>query len=145
MITSLLLATVLQTTAVSAGAQFVTHVQDSYPALSPDGRTLVFQSNQSGGPALYVSDADGGSARVLVDSGDNPVTPSWSPDGRQIAFAATVGGNSEIFVINADGSNRRRLTNDPADDSHPHFARSGRLFSNSGTEHLRAKSRKSTA
>jgi|CXWL01.1.fsa_nt_gi TolB protein len=120
--------------ALASSPAFVTHVQDAYPALSPDGGTLVFQSTRGGHWALYLADADGANARVLVDSGDNPVTPSWSPDGRQVAFAATADGNSEIFVINADGSNRRRLTNDPANDSHPHFARDGRLFFNSGTE-----------
>lgn len=117
-----------------AAPHLVTHIQDAYPAVSPDGANLVFQSTRNGRWALYLSDLDGANVRVLVDTGDDPVTPSWSPDGRQIAFAATADGNSEIFVINADGSDRRRITNDPADDSHPHFATDGRLFFNSGIE-----------
>lgn len=118
----------------AASPVLVTNVRDAYPAVSPDGRTLAFQSTRGRRWGLYLSDIDGGHLRVLIDSGDDPVTPAWSPDGHRIAFAATADGNSEIFVIDVDGSNRRRLTNDPADDSHPHFAADGRLFFNSGVE-----------
>lgn len=117
--------------AQAASPAFVTHVQEAYPAVSPDGRTLLFQSTRGGRWALYLADADGSDLRLLLDSGDDPVTPSWSPDGSKIAFAATVDGQSDIFVMDADGANRRRLTHDPGDDSHPHFGADGRIYFNS--------------
>src|SRR5262245_30514483 len=84
--------------AQTASPNFVTHVQDAYPAVSPDGAAMVFQSTRNGRWALYVSDLEGANVRVLVDSGDDPVVPAWSPDGRRIAFAATADGHSEIFM-----------------------------------------------
>ena len=112
-------------------SQPLTKVQDAYPAMSPDGRTLLFQSTRNGRWALYVAKPDGSEPKLLLDSGDDPVTPSWSPDARRIAFAATVAGQSEIFVMAADGTDRRRLTDDPGDDAHPHWSADGRIFFNS--------------
>ena len=109
----------------------VTQVMDSYPAVSPDGKTLLFQSTRSGRWALYLADINGDNVRTLLDSGNDPVVPSWSPDGSMIAYAATVDDQSEIFVMQADGSQSRRLTDDPGDDSHPHWSTDGRIFFNS--------------
>lgn len=117
--------------AAAAEPHVVTEVQDSYPALSPDGQTLLYQSTRLGRWALYTSKPDGSEMRLLLDSGDDPVTPSWSPDGTMIAFAATADGESDIFVMKADGSDRKRLTDDPGDDSHPHWSKDRRIFFNS--------------
>jgi TolB protein len=100
--------------------------------LSPDGATLLFQSNRSGRWALYVADADGSHVRILLDSGDDPSTPAWAPDGKRIAFVATVAGSTEIFVVDADGTGRRQLTAAPGDDEHPHWGTDGRLWWDSG-------------
>ena len=107
-------------------------VVDAYPSSSPDGRTILFQSNRSGRWALYVSDARGGNVRVLVDSGDDPSSPVWSPDGRSIAYSAGKDGETDIYTVRADGTGRRRLTASPGDDSHPHWTADGeRIFFNS--------------
>ncbi len=134
----LALATIAAAVSISAAQAesqaepvIVTQVMDSYPAVSPDGATLLFQSTRSGRVALYLADINGGNLRLLLDSGDDPVVPSWSPDGSMIAYAATIDDQSEIFVMQADGSQRRRLTNDPGDDSHPHWSADGRIFFNS--------------
>lgn len=108
----------------------VTRVTDSYPTLSPDGRTLVFQSNRSGRSALYAADSDGSNARVIYDKHQSE-SPSWSHNGARIAFVALVDGQAEIFVMSADGAEVRRLTDHPGDDSHPHWSSDGRIFFNS--------------
>lgn len=110
----------------------LTPSRDSYPMLSPDGKTLLFQSNRNGREALYFADPNGEHVRVFVDSGDDPSVAVWSPDGRRIAFVAAVAGQTEVFVMHADGTKRRRLTDHPGDDSHPHWSADGkRLFFNS--------------
>lgn len=118
--------------AVVAEPPPLTRVEDAYPSLSPDGKSLLFQSTRGGRWALYIADSDGRNARVFLDSGDDPVGAVWSPDGRQIAYTATAEGQNEIFVIGADGKGRKRLTHDPGDDSHPHWSADGsRIFFNS--------------
>lgn len=129
-----MLATALVFVAANAvDGKPVTQVVDSYPAPSPDGKTLLFQSNRNGRTALYTSAIDGSGVKLLLDSRDDPSVAVWSPDGRRIAFAATVEGDQpDIFVMDADGTNRKRLTTDGGDDSHPHWSADGeRIFFNS--------------
>jgi TolB protein len=130
----IMIATILTITALinPASAEFVTSVKDSYPVLSPDGKTLLFQSNRNGRNALYMVQKDGTNLRIFLDSMDNPSTPSWSPDGKRITYVATVGESTEIFVINADGTGPKQLTAAPGDDEHPHWAANGRIFWDSG-------------
>ena len=105
---------------------------DSFPAVSPDGATVLFQSDRGGHGAIFAASASGGPARVLVDTGDHPTQPSWSPDQSHIAFVADVNGQQEVFIARADGAERRRLTFDPGADYHPRFSPDGaRLLFNS--------------
>jgi TolB protein len=144
-----MLASLLLAAAAAAQPTSVTAVRDSYPHLSPGGRTLVFHSNRSGRQAVWLAEAKGGNPRLLFDGGDlgsEPGTPVWSPDGRSIAFAmkpsgATDENESEVYTMRADGSGVTRLTTVPGDDSHPHWSSDGkRIFFNSarGTPDLKA-------
>jgi Tol biopolymer transport system component len=67
--------------------------EDNEPALSPDGRTLVFSRYRSEGgygrTSLYVMAARGGRARELVRITDGDASgAAWSRDGRYIAFTS---------------------------------------------------------
>jgi len=121
-------------------SESITSVRDSYPHVSPDGRTLAFHSNRSGRQAIWIADADGKNPRMQFDGGElgtDPATPIWSQDSRSIAFAmrpagATDENESDIFLMRSDGSEVQRLTNAPGDDSHPHWNAAGtRIFFNS--------------
>jgi TolB protein len=118
----------------------VTELRDSYPSVSSDGKTLLFQSNRSGRQAIWAAAADGSLPRLLLDGGamgSAPATPSWSPDGSRFVFGmwpadAALDDESEIYVADASGTNVRRLTTAPGDDSHPHWSADGlRIFFNS--------------
>ena len=58
------------------------------PTWSPDGTQVAFFSDARSKehPALYVSDANGGSVRRLNGLGGEPQKLQWSPDGRLAAF-----------------------------------------------------------
>ncbi len=82
------------------------------PAVSPDGKTIVFARNLADGHHLYAMDADGTNVRQLTSRG-NPfagVHAAWSPDGKMIVYADRVGEALEIFRIDPDGKNTRQLT-----------------------------------
>jgi TolB protein len=81
---------------------------DKLPRWSPDGSTIVFMSNRSGGNQIFVMNVDGSNIRQLTTEGTSR-RPVWSPDGTRIAFEGTrdtvAGGmGSGIYVMNADGS-----------------------------------------
>jgi Tol biopolymer transport system component len=62
-------------------------VASSLPAVSPDGRRVVFSANAERRVQLYVRDLDLLATKALpgTDGADHPF---WSPDGRAVAFFA---------------------------------------------------------
>ena len=77
-----------------------------YPALSPDGKTIVFTYKGD----LYKVPSKGGTAIQLTQHEAHDFMPVWSPDGSSIAFASDRYGNFDIFLMKADGGEPRRLT-----------------------------------
>jgi Tol biopolymer transport system component/predicted Ser/Thr protein kinase len=103
-----------------------TREQDS-PQFSPDGKRIVFASNRSGSPEIWVCDSEGLNPVQLTSFGGPWAgTPRWSPDGQWIAFDSRPGGNPDIYVISAQGGSPRRLTTDPAEDVVPSWSRDGK-------------------
>lgn len=122
----LLSATVI---AADAPARLI-NVRDMYPSVSPDGTTLVFESNRSGTSQIYRTEVteDGRPANTvrLTDVEFGAETPVISPDGRSIALAIYVDeGNNDVFVMDLDGGNLRRVTDGPGYDGHPHWSADG--------------------
>ncbi len=77
-----------------------------YPAISPDGKTIVFTYKGD----LYRVPSNGGTAVPLTIHEAHDYMPVWSHDGKSIAFASDRFGNFDIFVMPAAGGQPRRLT-----------------------------------
>ena len=63
------------------------------PDWSPDGRRIVFAMNDGRRDDLWVADADGTDARMLLDCRGRCRwldDPDWSPDGRRIVYSRTI-------------------------------------------------------
>jgi TolB protein len=86
----------------------------TWPAWSPDGRTLAFQSNALGNHAeIYTVPAGGGRAKRITATGTDAIQPAWSPDGTRLTFSR--GG--AIWVTQA--GKETRLTSGDGNDSSP--------------------------
>src|SRR5947208_1614870 len=92
---------------------------DGEPAWSPDGRTIVFESNRHGNFDLFVMNPNGSGLRTLTRNPADDAEPTWSPDGREIVFDSNRDGNTEIYVMKADGSGQRRLARSLAEEDWP--------------------------
>jgi TolB protein len=77
---------------------------------SPDGQTVVFESNREGASALYTTPAKGGATVRLTPLFGYEGHPAWSPDGARVAYESTQSGAMEVWCVDADGRNPRRLT-----------------------------------
>jgi serine/threonine protein kinase len=64
-------------------------VQDAFderaPTVSPDGKWLAYQSNESGRPEIYITVFPAGGAKWQVSS-NGGITPKWRRDGRELFF-----------------------------------------------------------
>jgi Tol biopolymer transport system component len=92
---------------------------DTTPAVSPDGQSIVYMSKSSGYWQVNIVNVDGTGQRRLTDDWYWNGLPVWSPDGRYILFFSTrdenwpdtlaPSDNTEfrLWVMEADGSNQQ--------------------------------------
>jgi Tol biopolymer transport system component len=74
------------------------------PAVSPDGREIVFVGGENSPTSLYRMSLDGGQLRRLASFPDAALaSPVWSPDGRELAFLIIQGVRTGIWRIPAAG------------------------------------------
>ena len=89
---------------------------DTMPALSPDGRSLAFVSDRSGGHEIYVlSDTPGAREVAVTGDGGQNVQPAWSPDGAWLAFHSRK--RRGIWVAPATGGPARQVVEFGSDPS----------------------------
>lgn len=79
------------------------------PAISPDGKTIVFVSTRDGKQHLWRMDDDGGRAQRATD-GKQDVSPVFSADGQWIIYRSYVTGNPNLFKLPVNGGAPIRLT-----------------------------------
>ncbi len=87
------------------------------PALSPDGKTVVFtvqewsvDKNKSTSN-LWLVDVTGGEPRRLTTANASDGSPVWSPDGTRIAFLSKRGDdeNASLYVLRRDGGEAEKI------------------------------------
>ena len=109
-------------------------------AVSPDGRWVVFTSERTGSPDLYVLDLHGDAGpRPLVEGPAMEDAAAISPDGRRLLFVSTREGNADVFEMPfrpedpAAAGEARNLTRHAAGDYNPAYSPDGTriLFSSS--------------
>jgi TolB protein len=76
------------------------------PALSPDGRRILFGRHND----LYVMNVNGSHVHRLTYGAGAEGAGAWSPDGRWIAYSVYRSGHSAIWKMRADGGGKQRLT-----------------------------------
>jgi len=94
-----------------------------FAEVSPDGRTVVFESLGK----LYTMPASGGAMRRLTRGDDGmELFPSWSRDGSRIVYVRwTDAGLGELRIIGADGRNAAAVTSQPGHFARPRFSPDG--------------------
>ncbi|MEO5936467.1 MAG: winged helix-turn-helix domain-containing protein [Terriglobales bacterium] len=79
-----------------------------HPALSPDGRQLVYSTDRGQDFELYIRDVtQAGRELQLTKDGQRNVQPAWSPDGQSIAYYSQKRGG--IWLVNVLGGSPRQV------------------------------------
>ena len=87
-----------------------------YPAISPDGETVVYASNKYDNFDLYQLSLSNSKTTQLTDNIGNLFSPDFSPDGKQILFVNRVGdGPSSLWVMESKGEKPHLLYSGPKD------------------------------
>ncbi|MBX7169450.1 MAG: protein kinase [Pyrinomonadaceae bacterium] len=83
---------------------------ESYPSLSPDGKSLVFSMEKDGNQDIFWQRIGGKNLTNLTgDSKEIEQMPVYSPNGDSIAFRSERNGGG-IFTMGATGENVRRIS-----------------------------------
>jgi Tol biopolymer transport system component len=102
----------------------------STPAWTPDGKRLLFSSNQNGPQGIFAIPADGsGKPEQLVLRPELAINaPSVAPDGRRALVQAQDPVSHSLYSLALDGSGRfERLTDPHGVNSGPAISPSGRF------------------
>jgi len=86
--------------------------QNTYPAVSPDGRYIVWMSRRYiGDRNIWRMDLDGGNPKQLTNSG-NTFHSEYSPDGQWVVYDGNdpVAGNLTLWKMAMDGGKPVQLT-----------------------------------
>ena len=103
--------------------------EDGHPAVSPDGRWLVYVSARAGIGKLFLRDLTTGAERPLTGGDKVDLYPAWSPDSRLVAYTSGDNDNHDVFVIDVSAPlpSPRPLTTWKFDDLRPTFSPDGSL------------------
>ena len=64
--------------------------KDTNPRWSPNGKSILFESNRSGESQLWVVAAEGGEPKQVTTISTGAANGIWSPDGTHVAFVSAV-------------------------------------------------------
>ncbi len=95
---------------------------EGQPCWSPDGRKIVYVSDELRRQHLFVINPETRDKRRLTSQGQQNVDPDWGPDGR-IVYTTRRGGQNQIAVMSpADGDRSARIVTAPGAWEHPTWA-----------------------
>jgi TolB protein len=80
------------------------------PAVSPDGRYIVFESGRTGGPHIWRMDIDGSNPKQLTDQFD--FHAQWSPDGQWIVYQSNANNRQAIRKVSFSGGQSTQLNDE---------------------------------
>jgi uncharacterized delta-60 repeat protein len=104
-------------------------VDDSAPALSPNGLSIAFARGSGLQSDLYVMNSDGTDQTRVTNTPGTIWGVSWAPDGRRLVFSRrdpAANANGHLFIIDRDGTHERQITSDQAsDDADPNWSPDG--------------------
>jgi TolB protein len=83
---------------------------DSRPAVSPDGRYIVFVSRRNSSGNIWRMDIDGSNQKQLT-RGNLDWNPQVTPDSRWVMYSSGQGGTRSLWKVSIEGGSPIQITN----------------------------------
>jgi TolB protein len=96
------------------------------PRFSPDGKTVLYTSYETGSPRVFILDLDTMRRRAFGEIAGMSFAPRFSPDGQTVVMSLSDGGNTDIYSLSIGGGQLNRLTNDSSIETAPSFSPDGK-------------------
>ncbi len=84
--------------------------RDTDPAVSPDGRYIVFISRRTGDLKLWRMDIDGRNPKILVDKGGDIRRPHIAPDGKTVLVSFYKDAHWRLGQVSIEGGEITKLS-----------------------------------
>lgn len=94
---------------------------DTEGTWAPDGQSIYFTSDRSGGPQIYAISVEGGTPKRVTYEGSYNARPRLSPDGSKLALVTLDRGNYRIGVLDMEDRDLLIVSRGRQDES-PSFA-----------------------
>ena len=95
-------------------------------SFSPDGRQIVFVSDRTGKPQLYLMDMASRKVQRLTFSGTENAEPAWSPREDLIVYSSLTDGLYQIFTVKpSQGAAATQITKDLSNNECPAWSPDG--------------------
>jgi Tol biopolymer transport system component len=98
--------------------------EDVDPALSPDGRRLLYTNTRTTQSLMLLDPASGAQTELFAQR-ETIGFPCFSPDGQRIAFFQPVDGEPHLFLVGTDGSGRQQISRGEGPEILPSWSNDG--------------------
>lgn len=108
---------------------YSTDGMDFDPAISRDGKTLVFASTRNADrPDICMKSVSGTAVTQLTADPADDIQPRFNPSGTHVVFASNRGGNWDIWLTDVGGVRLTQLTSDQSDEIAPCWSGDGQTI-----------------
>lgn len=100
----------------------------TFPMVSPDGKTTVFISDQTGNGDIRTRDTATSKIGQITQSSYSEMFPIFSPDNAKIVYTRKDGGGQDVFEIPVAGGTETEIAGGGSDQTRPNYAGSAIVF-----------------
>lgn len=96
------------------------------PKYSPDGKYILYVSDESGNKEIWRIGTDGTEKAMLTRSAEDKVSPDWI-DNTKIVYVSDKAKNKDIWMRDLNKNAEKQLTNNLADETMPACSDDGKV------------------
>ncbi len=110
---------------------------EAFPVFTPDGKCIVYQTNERGNWDIAEKNLSSGEVRILVGTSSSEELPFISPDGKKMVYTSNADDRRpiddkfkvrEIYLFDLNTGITKNLTVSIADDWLPRFSHNGKYI-----------------